>query len=866
MDEIRVITWTVSDDGLELLPEAPQFGGVQGEDNATLVRFAIGEGCPIAKSDYHLYIEVVDATGAWDRTDRLYIEGGYVTHTVPLAWTQHGGTTTLRLQAEKDGQIIYSLSGMLRFDNRAGAVKGVISVFRTLVQKALDELRAARQEFRDSIDDHLDEYSKNPVENGVVAGEIHLLQDESADHWRRIQNLLERMGNFERYEEEFPLIRDIAAEMIPDLEKRIQHIEDTVPNVDNNLDTESENAVKNSVVSKKIMSIDLAISYLDELMQELNPEVKDARRDQFGVVHSSLGEAIRQQVLALGTDIGNLEEIVKNLPQGGGGGSVIVDNKLDATSKNPVENQVITGIIDDLSNRISGALTRIQELVDAAITVDDQMSYESENPVQNKVIMATMAGIGGLASQAQASAEAAHERIDGVGQSLSDTASVANTAKNTADNAQSAANNALNKAKTAEEKAEALSDRTDAVEERVDDTVALVNDFNGDLSELTNKANGLTKSVQNIENKIIPEHEDRISELENADVVRSVNGQTGAVNLTASDVGARPNTWMPSHTDVGADKAGTANTMVADHNTKTDAHNDIRLLITALTTRLDALANSDDTTLDKMAEVVAYIKANRDLIDQITTGKVSVADIVNNLTTNVSNKPLSAAQGVALKALIDELAAAANSIASIAKTATNGLVDTYTITYTNGTKSTYTVTNGADGATGERGMGMLYITTAPSSYTTATGGFTPVYRIALSTVLSQSKASRVLVGDTLVYSYYLYPVGYVDASYVYLDTRKSLRGANGTSVTVSGVSESTESGGENVVTFSDGKTLAVKNGRDGENGTTPAKGTDYFTAEDKAEMVAAVKAALTTETWTFTLEDGSTVTKKVVLA
>jgi hypothetical protein len=56
-----------------------------------------------------------------------------------------------------------------------------------------------------------------------------------------------------------------------------------------------------------------------------------------------------------------------------------------------------------------------------------------------------------------------------------------------------------------------------------------------------------------------------------------------------------------------------------------------------------------------MAEVVAYIKANRDLIEQVTSGKVSVSDIVNNLTTNVANKPLSAAQGVALKALIDAI-------------------------------------------------------------------------------------------------------------------------------------------------------------------------------------------------------------------
>ena len=92
------------------------------------------------------------------------------------------------------------------------------------------------------------------------------------------------------------------------------------------------------------------------------------------------------------------------------------------------------------------------------------------------------------------------------------------------------------------------------------------------------------------------------------------------------------------------------------HNTNTEAHNDIRELITGLTTRLNTLADSDDTTLDQMSEIVSYIKNNKSLIDGITTSKINVNDIINNLTTNASNKPLSAAQGVALKALIDAIA------------------------------------------------------------------------------------------------------------------------------------------------------------------------------------------------------------------
>ena len=94
---------------------------------------------------------------------------------------------------------------------------------------------------------------------------------------------------------------------------------------------------------------------------------------------------------------------------------------------------------------------------------------------------------------------------------------------------------------------------------------------------------------------------------------------------------------------------------ISTHNTNKEAHNDIRNLITGLTNRLNALADSDDTTLDQLSEIVAYIKNNKTLIDGITTSKVNVADIVNNLTTNVTNKPLSAAQGMALKALIDAI-------------------------------------------------------------------------------------------------------------------------------------------------------------------------------------------------------------------
>ena len=137
--------------------------------------------------------------------------------------------------------------------------------------------------------------------------------------------------------------------------------------------------------------------------------------------------------------------------------------------------------------------------------------------------------------------------------------------------------------------------------------------------------------------------------------VTYVNGMTGAVTLNASHVRARPETWMPSASEVGADPSGTADSKVSAHNVSETSHNDIRLLITGLTNRLNALTNSTDDDLDQLAEIVAYIKANKSLIDGITTSKVSVVDIIDNLTTNASNKPLSAKMGVQLKALIDAI-------------------------------------------------------------------------------------------------------------------------------------------------------------------------------------------------------------------
>ena len=56
-----------------------------------------------------------------------------------------------------------------------------------------------------------------------------------------------------------------------------------------------------------------------------------------------------------------------------------------------------------------------------------------------------------------------------------------------------------------------------------------------------------------------------------------------------------------------------------------------------------------------MSEIVSYIKYNRSLINGIDTNKMDVSDIVNNLISNNTDKPLSAKQGRVLKSLIDAI-------------------------------------------------------------------------------------------------------------------------------------------------------------------------------------------------------------------
>lgn len=63
---------------------------------------------------------------------------------------------------------------------------------------------------------------------------------------------------------------------------------------------------------------------------------------------------------------------------------------------------------------------------------------------------------------------------------------------------------------------------------------------------------------------------------------------------------------------------------ISEHNKSNAAHQNIQARIDTLTTRLNTLADSDDSTLDQLSEIVAFVKENREMIDSFIESGISV--------------------------------------------------------------------------------------------------------------------------------------------------------------------------------------------------------------------------------------------------
>lgn len=170
---IKRIVWTVSEDGRTLAPDFPQNGGVQGEDCATTLVFRVGDKCPLSDPAYSLYIEFVSVTGEWDRSELLFLEDGEVSLDMEKAWTEKGGTTTVRLVAESAGTQVFSVEGQVYFNSRQSAERGSANYFRSEMQRTLADVRDCERRMKTLLGalspeegDPLEGYADHLVEVG----------------------------------------------------------------------------------------------------------------------------------------------------------------------------------------------------------------------------------------------------------------------------------------------------------------------------------------------------------------------------------------------------------------------------------------------------------------------------------------------------------------------------------------------------------------------------------------------------------------------------------------------------------------------------------------------------------------------------
>lgn len=202
-----------------------------------------------------------------------------------------------------------------------------------------------------------------------------------------------------------------------------------------------------------------------------------------------------------------------------------------------------------------------------------------------------------------------------------------------------------------------ITQLTDSVNSISNTTAATPNSVKAVNDALTTEnkraANAEQILMDNLNNEIIraKEAEEANSDSINAEITRATNEENNLDSKKANiESPALTGTPTAPTASIGTNTTQISNTAfvqttVSNHNTSTVAHSDIRDLISSLTTRLNALADSDDTSLDQLSEIVAYIKSNRTLIENVTTNKVNVSDIVDSLISTATNKPLSANQG-----------------------------------------------------------------------------------------------------------------------------------------------------------------------------------------------------------------------------
>lgn len=292
-----------------------------------------------------------------------------------------------------------------------------------------------------------------------------------------------------------------------------------------------------------------------------------------------------------------------------------------------------------------------KRLTSTTVKIDIPRSAFNENPVNSEVVTPSIAAqletiMRALVNEANASKTAAQEYSESAGESAESASLYEANAEIYADEAKESSESAAASATAASASASAAS----ASAENADASAAFVASSLSSSAARADEAVAIANTAKSDAASALAGLDGKVDKLDGKELSSNDFTDAEKEKLASIEQGADVTTEASILEALGYSPASASD--LTAHYTDASAHTDIRTLISGLSERLNSIADSDDVTLDQLSEIVAYIKANKSLIDSITTSKVSVSDIVDNLTTSISTKPLSAAQGVILNSLI----------------------------------------------------------------------------------------------------------------------------------------------------------------------------------------------------------------------
>lgn len=307
-----------------------------------------------------------------------------------------------------------------------------------------------------------------------------------------------------------------------------------------------------------------------------------------------------------------------------------VDSALSSTSTNPIQNKVVQSAIKQLQD------SKLDK--DDLTTIQTGLSTHTADKSNPHGVTASQVGLGNVNNTSDANKPVSTAQATAIADAKkAGTDAQADIDAHITDKSNPHGVTASQIGADPAGSASAVQTNLDVVEDKIDDHIA-----NSDVHFTTEERTKLS----NLNNYSHP----------NSGVTAGTYRSVTVDSQGHVKSGSNPTT-LAGYGITDAEKAGAVST----HNISDSAHSDIRSLINELVTKVNNFLDVDDKTKDQLSELISLIEANKTDIESITSGKVNVSDIVDNLVTNLSDKPLSASQGVELKILIDGLQALVNA-------------------------------------------------------------------------------------------------------------------------------------------------------------------------------------------------------------